>query len=516
MADLRSGAIPKERERQIPAWVTRPLPTNAVIDDNLITEVEKACQKLPDRIGFLGYRIRENDAGYDAALNRMCELVWAAYQEGKFIESEHLADLATFVIGYFTPKAKARVLFELSKHNDHAVRRQVRKILLKSLHRFHDVSLPRIKNAPDTEPNGQWDQVGWTHGLRRQNTPGSKGTNNVQERLNLPSLDSIKSLRKLLGIRSPAQLGWMLSATDDENGPYTSFEIPKKHGEPRKICAPKWQLRSVQRKILEEILYRIPVHSAAHGFVPGRSTRTNAEPHVGKRIVVKFDLQNFFPTIHHFRAVGLFVSLGYEYSNGRFSNEDRSAQIAPTLARLCMYTQDPAKYGEGYLPQGAPTSPAITNLICRTLDIRLTGLAESIGGVYTRYADDLTFSFVDDLDSIGRLRWWVTQICHQEGFFVHQGKFRVIRSSQRQQVTGIVVNESLRVPRHYRRRFRAILHNCRQHGIDSQARGRIGFRGWLQGYASYIHMIHPDEGRELLVKVNELFATESGKARGDQ
>ncbi len=157
------------------------------------------------------------------------------------------------------------------------------------------------------------------------------------------------------------------------------------------------------------------------------------------------------------------------------------------------------------MPQGAPTSPALSNLVCRRLDARLTGLARCNKGVYTRYADDLTFSFrkAEGID-LGRFRWWVDQVCHQEGFLINQKKFRVIRASQRQLVTGLVVNDELRVPRDERRRFRAILYNCRKHGVQSQARGRADFAGYLRGFASYLHMVDPEEGAELLNEVEAL------------
>src|SRR5262249_60831794 len=117
-----------------------------------------------------------------------------------------------------------------------------------------------------------------------------------------------------------------------------------------------------------------------------------------------------------------------------------------------------------------PTSPAISNLVCRRLDARLAGLAERNNGTYTRYADDLTFSFkTSEGLNLGRFRWWVDQVCQQEGFTVNQEKFRVIRDSQRQRVTGIVVNEAVRVPRELRRELRAILHNCAQNSIDTEA-----------------------------------------------
>src|SRR5204863_6333705 len=147
-------------------------------------------------------------------------------------------------------------------------------------------------------------------------------------------------------------------------------------------------------------------------------------------------------------------------------------------------------------------------LVCRRLDARLEGLARRNKGVFTRYADDLTFSFKDPKLELGRFRWWVDQVCHQEGFFVNQDKFRVIRGSQRQLVTGIVVNDELRVPRDARRRFRAILHNCRKHGVASQAREHPRFEAYLRGFASYINMVHPAEGAELLRQVEELLGSE--------
>jgi retron-type reverse transcriptase len=336
----------------------------------------------------------------------------------------------------------------------------------------------------------------------------------MQEENGVPVLPNVGAVRELLGVRSPAQLGWFLLATDHNDGPYTKFTIPKRDGAAREICAPKKQLRWAQRMILDKILSRAPAHDAAHGFVPGRSTVTNAEKHLGSKLLLKFDLTDFFPTIHFYRVLGLFASLGYTVGDGRFHTEDEAKQVAPVLARLCCYTPDPERWGGALMPQGAPTSPALSNLVCRRLDARLDGLAKRNEGVYTRYADDLTFSFKADTLNVGRFRWWVDQVCHQEGFFVNQKKFRVIRGSQRQLVTGLVVNDVLRVPREERRRFKAILHNCRTHGVASQARGNKKFASWLRGYASYIHMVHPEEGAEFLVAVEELLGPETEQEEG--
>jgi retron-type reverse transcriptase len=158
--------------------------------------------------------------------------------------------------------------------------------------------------------------------------------------------------------------------------------------------------------------------------------------------------------------------------------------------------------------------------MCRRLDSRLAGLAEANQGVYTRYADDLTFSFkqAEGLN-LGRFRWWVDQVCHQEGFTINQDKFRVIRDSQRQVVTGIVVNDKLQVPRELRRELRAILHNIEKTSMEEQAKRHPKFQGnagafkqYLRGIAAYLNMVQPEHGAALLKRVNELV----GKAEGTE
>src|SRR5205085_96407 len=148
----------------------------------------------------------------------------------------------------------------------------------------------------------------------------------------LPPIKTGADLRKLLGVRSVKQLGFFLVASDHEDGPYTRFTIPKRDGQEREICAPKPQLKWVQRQLLEKILAKVPPHDAAHGFVPGRSTVTNARPHLGAELILKFDLTDFFPTIHYFRVTGLFASLGYYVGSTRFGAADDNTHIAATLA----------------------------------------------------------------------------------------------------------------------------------------------------------------------------------------
>ena len=498
-----------DTQTHAPAWLFRPLPVNAAVDEKLHTRIDKLGEDLPDSLLELHQAL---DAArpyreYDAAANRASAHVWQAVERFYVAADKRVrSGLLSFAVEHMGEEAQARILRRLVKDPATSIRARARTIVRSGV--IREVALP-LKDGSD------WDATGWLRGTVSGPLSRHAQGKRVQQKNSVPVLSNLAQVRKLLGIRSSRQLGYLLLATDQDNGPYTRFTIPKRDGTEREISAPKKQLRWVQRQILDKVLAPVPAHESAHGFIPGRSTVTNAQPHLGSALLLKFDLTDFFPTIHYYRVVGLFASLGYFVGDTRFGSADDFKQVAPTLARLCCYTPDATRWGEALLPQGAPTSPAISNLVCRRLDARLDGLAKRKGGVYTRYADDLTFSFKTKDVDLGRFRWWVDQICHQEGFFVNQRKFRVIRASQRQVVTGIVVNDELRIPRDERRRFRAILHNCRQHGVESQARDHPRFTAYLRGFASYIHMVHPEEGAELLRQVNELLGPESDGEEGE-
>jgi retron-type reverse transcriptase len=505
--------------RSAPPWLLWPLPANAVHDAGLIDTVEKQCATLTTRTGFMNLRrvlagVRAL-ASYEPAVNRANALVWEQFEAlASAAEAEVRSGFAAYAHEHLPHRALARVLRRLAKDPDTAVRAYATKVIQKA--KIREVALPARKD-------GAWDTSGWmlpTEKGRPAKITRHKSGTKVQERTGAAPLANLAQLRALFNIKSPKQLGFFLLASDDNNGPYTTHTIPKRDGTERKICAPKKQLKWVQKQILKHILSKVPPHPAAHGFVTGRSTVSNAAPHTGAELVVKFDLKDFFPTIHYFRVMGLFASLGYGVGNCMFGSDDESKQLAPVLARLCCYTPKPSEWGTATLPQGAPTSPAVSNLVCRRLDARLAGLAEANQGTYTRYADDLTFSFrsAEGLN-LGRFRWWVDQVCQQEGFTVNQQKFRVIRDSQRQVVTGIVVNDGVRVPRELRRELRAILHNCETKGVESQARrhprfnGNVGaFGQYLRGIAAYLNMVQPEHGAELFRRVNELLGgpTEGG------
>jgi len=322
---------------------------------------------------------------------------------------------------------------------------------------------------------------------------------NAEERAasnELPPLDKPAQLAEALGM-SIAELRWLVyhreAATKIH---YKRFEIEKRDGSPRAIWAPMPKLKAAQRWVLHEILEKLPVHGAAHGFLPGRSILSNAEQHNNSRLILKMDIEEFFPTITLPRVQGVFRHAGYR------------KQISLLLALLC--TESPREIvehegrtyfvalGQRRLPQGAPTSPAITNTLCQHLDQRLTGLAAKNGWRYTRYADDLTFSFPKEAKSSSELGLMIgatKKIVSDEGFRIREDKTRVHRSGGRQTVTGLVVNEAhgARTPRKLKRQIRAAIHNLSQGKplAEGETTATIG------GYIAYIEMSDPELGKKL-------------------
>ncbi|WP_168188813.1 reverse transcriptase family protein [Thermoflavimicrobium daqui] len=277
---------------------------------------------------------------------------------------------------------------------------------------------------------------------------------------------------------------------------YARFTIPKKSGGVREISAPKKELRQAQAWVKEHLLDPIPVHSAAYGFVQGRSTVDNAKQHLQQAVVIKMDLKDFFPTIDFYRVRGVFQSFGY------------SEAISTLFGLLC--TEPPrsevefdGRYyyvamGKRQLPQGACTSPALTNIICRRLDQRLSRLADTHGFYYTRYADDLTFSCKEaSMSRIGLLLKKIRDIVSSEGFMINEAKTRILRASRRQRVTGIVVNEKPNLSRKELKAFRALLHNVEKNGLEKENRSNHPhFWEYIKGYVNYIRMVRPDLGEK--------------------
>jgi RNA-directed DNA polymerase len=322
---------------------------------------------------------------------------------------------------------------------------------------------------------------------------------NAEERAaenELPPLDKPEQLAEALQI-SVAELRWLAYHRDvSTKVHYYRFMIPKRSGGLRSIWAPFPKLKKAQRWILGNIVERLLVHGAAHGFLAGRSILSNASKHVQSKLILKMDIKDFFPTVTLPRVRGVFRRAGYR------------EQIATLLALLC--TESPREIveekgkrlyvslGPRCLPQGAPTSPGLTNVLCLKMDRRLTALAHKYGWRYTRYADDLTFSLPDThkgAPHLGTMIGLVKRVAADEGFRIHPDKTHVARKGSRQAVTGLIVNESgaPRVPRNTRRRIRAAIHNLAQGKQLAEGESR----STLEGHIAYVAMTDVELGRKL-------------------
>jgi retron-type reverse transcriptase len=255
---------------------------------------------------------------------------------------------------------------------------------------------------------------------------------------------------------------------------YHTFHVPKRTGGTRTIQAPAPALKAMQRRILHKLLRRLEAHPCATGFERGHSIVTNAQPHVGQELVIKLDFRDFFTATTAKRVERYFYKIGW------------NADAAAVLVRLCTH--------EGSLPQGAPTSPRLSNLVNHRLDARLFALAQVRGLAYSRYADDMTFSGParapalknnpktmepkpGDVYRVNDIVHLVKDIVAEEGYALHTDKkLRIARRHQRQVVTGLVVNQKVQLPRKTRRWLRAVEHRLAKTGQSTLSPQQL--EGW--------------------------------------
>jgi len=282
--------------------------------------------------------------------------------------------------------------------------------------------------------------------------------------------------------------------------------VSKRFGGVRLIESPKRQLKEMQRRILSLILNPIPPHRAVHGFVPGRSIVTFAAPHADKRVVLRLDLENFFPASPAARVRATFRTLGYPEPVA-----DRLGGICSNAVPRSIWAERPLEfnanlwlearnlYGRPHLPQGAPTSPALANVTAFRLDCRLSGLARSTGAAYTRYADDLAFSGGEEFSRVvERFSAHAAAIALEEGFEVNHHKTRIMRQEARQSLAGIVVNKQINLRRRDFEILEATLTNCVRSGPESQNRRELpDFRAHLEGRIGFAEMVNREKARRL-------------------
>jgi hypothetical protein len=336
----------------------------------------------------------------------------------------------------------------------------------------------------------------------------------------VPAIESVAALADWLGITIDELLwfadlkGLRRLKSSSQLRHYHYRILIKRSGAVRLIEAPKARLKALQKQILTQILNKVPPHPAAHGFLKGRSIKTFAAPHAGKRVVVRMDLRDFFPTIGAARIQSFFRTAGYPES------------VAGLLAGICTNAaprdlwQEPGLdverallrearnlYSRPHLPQGAPTSPALANLCAYRIDCRLAGLASAVAADYSRYADDLAFSGNDQFENcVERFSIHAAVILDEEGFAVHHRKTRIMRQGVRQHLAGLVTNDHINIMRPDFDRLKAILTNCARLGPSSQNRdGHPRFRAHLEGRIAFVEMINPVKGqrlRKILARIN--------------
>lgn len=270
---------------------------------------------------------------------------------------------------------------------------------------------------------------------------------------------------------------------------YQHFQIAKGSGKVRMISAPDDRLKFLQRRLADLLTDLYRRRNPVHGFVTDRSVKTNAAAHLGRRFVVNIDLKDFFPSITQNRVEGMLKSLSI------------NSRVAEIVARICCVS--------GHLPQGAPSSPVLSNMICFRLDKRLMTFAKGARCIYTRYADDITFSspqppttlFEAALPPAGHftpelLVRPLRDVFQQNGFTIHPDKAHYADRHSRRTVTGVKINELLNVDRRYVRNLRATIYSIGKIGLSEAEKvfrekhgGRTSLAQYLRGKISYLTYI---------------------------
>jgi RNA-directed DNA polymerase len=342
--------------------------------------------------------------------------------------------------------------------------------------------------------------------------PGMCPAAGAPEHWKLPELTTTGDLARWLNLE-PGELAWFSDSRTQEQtlpeGPLRHYRyhwVLKRGGSARLLECPKQRLKLFQRHVLFQLLNRIPIHPAAHGFQAGRSVQSFAQPHVGREIVIRLDLQDFFPSVKKSRVVAIFLTAGYPEPvavmlAGLCTNASPLAVLnsCPATVSLAQRRHLKDLYRRPHLPQGAPTSPILANLAAFRLDLRLHGLAKAAGAAYTRYADDLVFSGDGAFARmVGRFYIQVCAIALEEGFALQTRKTRVMRRSVSQRAVGLVLNDRLNTPRREFDCLKAILHNCVVQGVAAQNRANHPrFKEHLAGRIAYMESINPARGIRL-------------------
>lgn len=290
-------------------------------------------------------------------------------------------------------------------------------------------------------------------------------------------IENSSQLASSIGYTYSCLAGWVSKLNNEESNYYRKIVIKKKSGGMRVCYEPDIKLKMIQTAILNNILYPyIKLGKHVTGFCPSVNITDNATVHINKAVVQTLDIKDFFPNVH--------PAMVYNELRHIFTDH-----IAMMITRLCSY--------KNQMAQGIPTSPMLANLACNEMDKEIITLCKKRKWDYTRYADDMTFSTARGRNTVRRdtVDRFLKSVYHIVGincFKINSKKTRIMRKGKRQMVTGIIVNEKANIPRQIRNNIRAIIHNCKTMGIDSQLRdcSRISFIRRIDGYMSFMKMVN--------------------------
>lgn len=338
--------------------------------------------------------------------------------------------------------------------------------------------------------NTRYTEVALNQGLSNEEIEKNLTyANNLQKR-GLPAIYDQEHFCHLVGY----DYSYILGLSNAPENHYNHYEIPKRNGGSRQIEEPYPSLKEIQTWILENILTpfaRQHVVSVAKAFMPGVSLRDNARFHKNKKHVVALDIHDFFGSIHSGSVYGVFHEMGYTLG------------VSTLLMKLCTFNDS--------LPQGAPTSPMLSNLVFAPIDKKIFHYCRSRNIMYTRYADDMVFS--SNAMDTNHLIAYVTDRVNNYKMAINTAKTKVMGRGMRQSVTGVVVNDKIQVSRDYRKKIRQEVFYTQKYGVEQHMQHVKNLPSWitkpehyirhLYGKINYVLQINPKDNEFLLYK--ELF-----------
>lgn len=339
----------------------------------------------------------------------------------------------------------------------------------------------------------------------------------------LPVIFSIENLAMFIGIEAKYIRNLIgdgknniIYKYEHKNKRYNYFKLKKRNGKFREIMSPSKDLKYIQKWILVNILEKYPLADSCKGFRNKISIYDNAKVHERADIILKVDLLKFYDTITDRRVYGVFKSLGYvenlaysfakiataKHRNDYWIDFDKKSQ--EILSKLIL--EKPS-----ILPQGAPTSPMLANIIATPMDRRFEALAKKLNCNYSRYADDLTFS-IKEKGKLPSLKL-ITKIINEEGFFINEEKTKYMKKGCKQYVTGLTTTNGVNVSKKYRKEISEHIYYCRRHGVAGHLERRrkefpkynpINFHDWLYGHLCFIKSINETANKKMLEDFNKI------------